>query len=122
MNERVERGRKEGWVYFLSDGSKLIKIGWARDPDKRIRLLQTGTPKRLRIIGVIPGTLLTESLIHKRFSHARVTGEWFDRKTVIGAVSHLVETLGFKTVRAANSRTIPEGNRVGEIMLVVPEA
>jgi hypothetical protein len=66
--------------------------------------------------------VLTEKLIHKRLSHARVAGEWFDRKAIIETVDHLIDTLGFRAIRAANSRTIPEGNRVGEFMLVVPEA
>lgn len=122
MSERqsVERGRSDGWVYFMAAGQGDIKIGWARDPDKRLRELQVGNPKRLKILGVIPGSRLTEKEIHRYYAAARVTGEWFKRKAVMAGVNHLIDTLGFRVVRAANSRTIPEGNRVGQFFLFVP--
>ena len=74
------------------------------------------------MLGVIPGSVRVEKMIHKDFAPARVQGEWFERKAVIEKVNHLIATLGFRVVRAANSRIIPEGNRVGEFMLIVPEA
>lgn len=122
MSERrsVERGRSEGWVYFISSGQGAIKIGWAKDPDKRLRQLQIGTPKPLRLVGVIAGSQMVERLIHKDLALARLRGEWFDRKKALPIVNHLIDTMGFRVIRAANSRTIPEGNRVGEFLLFVP--
>lgn len=122
MTERqsVARGRAEGWVYFISSGQGAIKIGWARDPDKRLKTLQIGSPKRLKILGVMPGTQRTEKEIHRHYADARLTGEWFDRRAVLKGVNHLIDTMGFRVVCAPNSRTIPEGNRVGEFLLFVP--
>jgi hypothetical protein len=39
--------------------------------------LQTGTPKRLEIYLVIPGSRADERALHQRFAKYRLKGEWF---------------------------------------------
>ena len=65
-------------VYFIQgEITGRIKIGFSNQIDKRIQTLQNSEP--LRLIHVIPNALSdTESSLHKKFSHLRVLGEWFE--------------------------------------------
>ena len=67
-------------VYFvLSMSSHLVKIGYAKDPWKRLSSMQTGCPEELRMMAVIYTYLPVglESDLHVRFAAQRVRGEWF---------------------------------------------
>lgn len=65
-------------VYFIQaeDGGP-IKIGWAKDPDKRLRLLQCGHPDVLVLRRVVAGGTETETELHGRFWQHHLRGEWF---------------------------------------------
>lgn len=57
--------RSATFVYLIgeeNDGP--VKIGFAADPIRRLRELQTGNPRRLRIECLIFGNATTESLLH----------------------------------------------------------
>lgn len=64
-----EARRLEGtsFVYFIGeyedDGP--VKIGVAKDPIKRLRQMQTGNPRRLRVEYVLLGFRDTEKLLHE---------------------------------------------------------
>ncbi len=62
-------------TYFASAGNMLIKIGKSTDVDRRLRGLQTASPTKLKLIGVLNGDV--ESNYHQAFAHLRVSGEWF---------------------------------------------
>jgi hypothetical protein len=67
-----------GFVYVIhAQGCGLFKIGWAKDPAKRIRDLQTASPDALELVGSRPGTLRDEADLHRRFRPLRIRGEWF---------------------------------------------
>lgn len=65
-------------VYFIQgEITKRIKIGHSDDIKGRIKSLEGSEP--LRLIHVIPNaTTKTELSLHKKFSHLRVIGEWFE--------------------------------------------
>jgi hypothetical protein len=65
------------YTYFIqSENGGNIKIGrTSQDPLKRLANLQTGSPTKLRIVGLIKGD--KEEELHKRFDQYRVHGEWF---------------------------------------------
>lgn len=68
---------KRGFIYFISD-TKAIKIGFsAKSPMGRLRDMQTGHPLPLILVGSIPGCAYEEFVIHNRFAHLRLKGEWF---------------------------------------------
>lgn len=67
----------QGWVYLISDGGWAYKIGWARNPEKRLAFLQTGHPEKLRIVAVIDGSREKERELHELFAASRIRGEWF---------------------------------------------
>lgn len=68
------------WVYFIAARkSLLVKIGYAADPWKRLSNMNTGSPEKLVMYGLIetylPVTLERE--LHERFAADRADGEWF---------------------------------------------
>jgi len=72
------------YVYFLKAWGEcpLIKIGSSRDPQHRLRQLQTGCPFRLKLLGTIRCTSdahakTVERRAHNIFYKQRRRGEWF---------------------------------------------
>ncbi len=65
-----------GYVYFIRCGD-IVKIGYAKDPLKRMSDLQSANPTELLLEGAIEGTFATETTTHYHFSPIRVRGEWF---------------------------------------------
>lgn len=69
-------------VYFIGEqesGCCRIKIGGAKDIEKRRSNLQTGNPSELRLLGWIhsEAAFELERRLHQRFSATRIRGEWF---------------------------------------------
>lgn len=74
------KGTARGSIYFVQavDGGP-IKIGFSRNPEHRLRGLQTGSPKELRIIALIPNkTRQLEREFHQHLAEHRMSGEWFE--------------------------------------------
>lgn len=75
----ARRGRNE-LVYFIEAvGLDVVKIGYARDIDERLRKLAPGCPAPLRLLGVMPGGPSTEHHLHTALYSLRAHGEWFRR-------------------------------------------
>lgn len=72
-------------VYFIASEGGPIKIGIAKDPEARLRGLQTSHPERLSVLATCPGGPLKERLYHARFAGHRLSGEWFARAPEIEA-------------------------------------
>lgn len=67
------------WVYFIeSKETGLIKIGKSISPDKRFNAIRTMSPDELVLLGAMPEDVVTEHELHKKFSHLRKHGEWFE--------------------------------------------
>jgi hypothetical protein len=67
-------------IYFAEAiGVGNIKIGHTDKDDalERLAELQTGSPVPLRLLGTMPGDMLVEKDLHRRFASSRVHGEWF---------------------------------------------
>lgn len=119
MNPQMERGIRDGWVYFIQVGAGgSIKIGWAKNPDTRMRALQTAHPARLRFLGVIPGTKARERELHERFAHARMQGEWFKRRPILADITALIMDEGFMVQFAREPRNSPDGKTRHSFCLV----
>lgn len=65
-------------VYFIQgvDGGP-IKIGYARNPEARLKDLQLASPVQLRLLAIVDGGKPRETELHQRFAHLRSHGEWF---------------------------------------------
>tara|TARA_Y100000310_G_C20638556_1_gene792570 strand:+ start:1033 stop:1560 length:528 start_codon:yes stop_codon:yes gene_type:complete len=68
-----------GSVYCIGEArGGVVKIGFtAGDPAVRLTALQTGSPRPLRILGLMPGGLQDEARLHAEFANLAVSGEWF---------------------------------------------
>jgi hypothetical protein len=72
-----------GCVYFIKlNGLTPIKIGWSTHPTPcgRVDSFAVGAPFGVELVGFIQSKKAKEleTLLHKRFSSFRCSGEWFD--------------------------------------------
>lgn len=65
--------------FFIEDTDELVKIGRAKDIERRRRDLQTGNHRRLLLLGWIrtEDDARVEREIHQHFKVLRGRGEWF---------------------------------------------
>jgi len=75
------------YVYFIQCKGKHgpIKIGKAKDANKRMENLQTANPYKLKLLAIIKcesceHALRIEKKLHKMFNGYRLHGEWFSGK------------------------------------------
>lgn len=86
--------RKPSRIYFIQDASGPIKIGITTGSLQiRLAYLQSGNPRKMRLLGSCEGGLDEEKELHKRFAHLRISrrSEWFvddpDLRDLIAQVS-----------------------------------
>jgi hypothetical protein len=76
-------------IYFVVAGiSGPVKIGYAEDVEGRIRQLQAGNPKRLKLLRSCVGGRGAEAWYHHRFSAHRIDREWFHYHPDMLTVAH----------------------------------
>jgi hypothetical protein len=69
----------EQLVYVVrATESGRIKIGIARNPVKRLTILQVGSPEYLELIGTAAGGRRLEVRLHAELHRDRLHGEWFE--------------------------------------------
>lgn len=79
MNAAATRPPRMGWTYCIrDDASQAVKIGFSRDPERRLRQLQTANPNRLRLVSAMFSTDEFERMMHRSFAVHAKGGEWFD--------------------------------------------
>lgn len=78
-------------IYFVRcAATQHIKIGFAKDPWKRLCMLRTGSPTQLDLVAMTEGGRPEERELHERFAQDRVRGEWFAPSPgLVGLVAHL---------------------------------
>lgn len=66
-------------IYFIQYGKDdFIKIGYTENNVlDRMQALQTSSPYKLNLLGVIEGDELTEKSLHEKFKKYHIRGEWF---------------------------------------------
>ncbi len=70
--------RAKGFVYLIS-GLQWTKIGISICPEERIIGISSSVPFEVKIIAIVPtdNMLEMENMLHKKYAHKRVKGEWF---------------------------------------------
>ena len=68
------------YIYVISNGTS-YKVGFSKDPARRVKQLQTGNPNKLELvyyieIEVAPVKIL-ETIVHKNLKFNKIKGEWF---------------------------------------------
>ncbi|MEW6492598.1 MAG: GIY-YIG nuclease family protein [Cyanobacteriota bacterium] len=77
------------FIYFiLNEDSKAIKIGRAKNLEKRMKSLQTSSPAELKLIKSIQvaGGKKAQELeqsLHQQFKEIRLAGEWFKAEAIL---------------------------------------
>ncbi len=68
------------FVYFIGPiiGGP-VKIGFSRNPGRRMLRLSEGAPFPLQLLCAAPGTIYDEKRVHAEFAASRAHGEWFHR-------------------------------------------
>ena len=70
-------------LYFIQSAlTGMIKIGRSRDPQKRLKQLQTGNPNKLKLIASFESMGWREKSLHEQLSKWSLEGEWFDYECV----------------------------------------
>ena len=78
-------------IYFISNATTgSIKIGYSKNPSKRLFTLQTASPDQLSLLGTIKGGLEHEAAYHEQFAQHRLQGEWFG-KAILSDVMAIME-------------------------------
>jgi len=87
-------------IYLITTEDKSIcKIGFSKNPEKRLKEIQTGCPQKLHIEEITEGTFKTEKLLHSKFKQLRVQGEWF---TYDDSISLTIEEKDLKQNKKIN--------------------
>lgn len=75
---------RSGYVYLVEQG-EFIKIGFATNPFKRMRALQTANPNGISFLFCIQADMALEKQLHQKYDRFRIrsNGEWFNNKQVV---------------------------------------
>lgn len=69
----------QSYVYFIRAGlSGPVKIGYSKNPFRRLIELQSGNADKLRLLAIHPGGAGLEKSLHRYFADCRALNEWFD--------------------------------------------
>lgn len=64
---------------IYAEGTDYYKVGFSRDPQRRLNQVQGLAPQPLTLIGAIPAMgASAEALVHRRLRGWRHRGEWFN--------------------------------------------
>ena len=70
------------YIYIIGSDKPPYKVGISKNPQRRLKNLQTGHPYPLAIHFIVETSVtnnkLLESVIHRNLKHFRTSGEWFD--------------------------------------------
>ena len=73
-----ERGSEPGFVYFMGAPTGIrIKIGYSKDPQKRLSGVRVGSPSAIVLRGMFPASRDVERGLHRYFADDHISGEWF---------------------------------------------
>lgn len=64
-------------LYLISDGTR-VKIGKSKNPEKRLKQLQTGSALKLKLLGTFDLSDHYEKRLHWILRNFRTQGEWFE--------------------------------------------
>ena len=83
------------YIYFIQAGyTGPIKIGYARNVEKRRDTMQTGNHMELKLLAKLGPYSDTqarhfERTLHKKFKRKHIRGEWFDKSINLQSVAEL---------------------------------
>lgn len=89
------------YIYIIGGTEKPYKIGFSKEPHKRLKSLQTGYPEKLTLhyIKEIDETQVRqlEKHIHRAIAYKRTKGEWFNI-----SLDDAISEINFAVIRYEN--------------------
>jgi site-specific recombinase XerD len=77
-----DQNENKGFIYVVCENQESgpTKIGLSNSPSKRMPTLQTGNPRKLKMVAKFKCENMTsfERLTHRHFADRHLNGEWFD--------------------------------------------
>jgi hypothetical protein len=92
-------------VYVMGSAQwPYVKIGYSKDPRKRLWYVQVSCPVRLELLATYEGGRALEAALHRYFGQYRMNGEWFDLgEGAVATVDAAVELgLGLLTTQGSD--------------------
>jgi len=78
MRQNKIKESDKGFVYVIGSLTKNIcKIGFSKNPERRISEIQTSCPHPLELILSFEGDMRTEKRLHRKYIQYKTHGEWF---------------------------------------------
>lgn len=97
----------QGHVYFAWQAAAgMVKIGYSKNPDKRVKALQTGSPESVEIVFSIPGTMAQEKRLHRLLGSDRHRNEWFKPTEKMSEIANDVQQIGLKRALEKHERAM----------------
>lgn len=81
------------YIYVIENNGT-YKVGFSKNPERRIKALQTGCANKLKLIYTEPievaKTYIIEKIIHKNLANYKIMGEWYktDISTIITEIKY----------------------------------
>lgn len=84
-----------GFIYVLGEKyTGPVKIGFSKNPERRLIDLKAAFPYRVELLAVAPGSIFDESYIHSCFSKYALESEWFSRTRKILQFIKAIQSTG----------------------------
>ncbi|MFC8201731.1 GIY-YIG nuclease family protein [Streptomyces sp. NPDC057298] len=91
-------------VYVIgSPGRHTVKIGYSKNPEKRLWFLQVGSPVELFVLATFEGGRDLEEALHHYFRACHIRGEWFNLGNDPVEAVHAAVALGITALRTTRS-------------------
>lgn len=74
-----------GYVYAIENQDGLVKLGWSKDPLRRLVKINSDTSSRCKLVGFVRGTREQEAELHRICADECVHGEWYRRGRLVSA-------------------------------------
>ena len=94
--ERMRGPLREGRIYCIGEegDSRFVKIGFTLAmPHQRLKELQVGNPRQLRLIGFIYGDMSLETALHESFKDYQFREEWFANEGLVKVFSESLASI-----------------------------
>lgn len=89
-------------VYAIKGGD-MVKFGLSKNPEVRLKNLQTGSPQILTLLGAIGGSEIIEMAIHRILCDYHSHGEWFRYEGEAIRIADAIASGSFDELEAALS-------------------
>ena len=94
------------FIYIIGSDKPPYKVGISKNPNKRLKNLQTGHPYPLQIHHIVETniiqTKLLETVIHRNLKFYKTNGEWFNM-----SLQNLKLQVEFVLIRYGDEQNLP---------------